>query len=337
MASSRFCTIRNLLIILLIFVNIDPAHPVIAQGDAASELMNLINELRAGLGLAPYTVDPELMALAQAHSTYQASIHTSTHQHSDGQDPPDLGVVENVAGGDIGYLEPQAAVYEIWADPVHMRTMVGYAAGSMGVGIADDGITVYYTLEVRPAETAAKIPDPSALVTTPVPLTSVPFVSLVTITPRSDGTIVHVVGYGQTLWAIALAYGVRIEQLRAWNNIPDGSNDIFAGQMLLVRPANLAPSTPTGDPGTMPEDSSPGPTLLNSSESEKTPSSPTQTVTTPDLAGAHPTSAETLVGNPSSISNPVSDTVSFIPVFAGISILVGCVLLAILFVPRKPA
>lgn len=116
-----------------------PAQPVTAQEDDVSGLLRLVNELRASSGLDPYSVDPGLMAFAQEHSEYQAAIHTSTHQHSDGRDPPDIGVVENVAGGDIGYLDPYAAVYEIWADPVHMRAMIGCPGGAMEVGVADDG------------------------------------------------------------------------------------------------------------------------------------------------------------------------------------------------------
>jgi len=138
-APSRFHPILSLLAVLMMIACIAPAHPVTAQEDDVSGLLRLVNELRASAGLEPYSVDPGLMALAQEHSEYQASIHTSTHQHSDVRDPPDIGVVENVAGGDIGYLEPYAAVYEIWADPVHMRAMTGYPAGAMGVGVADDG------------------------------------------------------------------------------------------------------------------------------------------------------------------------------------------------------
>jgi hypothetical protein len=64
------------------------------------------------------------------------------------------------------------------------------------------------------------------------------------MTPMPDGTIVHVVGYGQTLWAIAMAYGITVDQIRAWNNIPPDSNEIYAGQRLLVLPASLVTPHP---------------------------------------------------------------------------------------------
>lgn len=325
---------------LLSGVRFLPARPAAAQ-DQASELINLINDLRASSGLAPYTVDPGLMAMAQEHSEYQASIHKSTHQHSNGLGPRELGVVENVAGGTYGYVTPYNVVYDIWVDAGHRFTLVGYPAGAMGVGVADDGITTYYTLELRPSGAPLSSPPvggnpptsgTSATSSVQSPAgTPIPFVPLATTTPRPDGSIVHVVGYGQTLWAIALAYGVTVDQLRAWNNIPADSSAIYAGQKLLVRPPGLAPasSSPTS---TYP------PTL--DAAGAGTPNATLQ----PTLVKTHsPTplasSLETptpLVENPNQIEQPPAasawDTLTAgflksLPYLGGISLLVGLALL----------
>ena len=57
-----------------------------------------------------------------------------------------------------------------------------------------------------------------------------------------DGSVYHIVGYGQVLINIAAAYGVRPGDLAALNRItPD---KIYDGQKLLIRPS----STP-GPPG----------------------------------------------------------------------------------------
>lgn len=236
--------IRNRVLLLLLFCLLAttslPAH---AQ-DERSALIAEINGLRASYGLAPYSVDPSLMAMAQEHSEYQASIHRSTHEHSDGRGPMELGVVENVAGGTVGYVTAWNVVYDIWVDPGHLYTMTGYASGLMGVGVASDSETTYFTLEVIP--TGVRLASPPVPGQTYVPVTQPPppkATPLVTATPLSDGSIYHVVGYGQTLWSIATAYGVHVEQLRAWNNIAENDNAIYAGQRLLVRPANLAPPT----------------------------------------------------------------------------------------------
>ncbi len=274
--------------------------------------------------------------MAQEHSAYQASIHTSTHQHSDGSGPPDLGVVENVAGGDIGFITPQVAVYQIWVDAVHMKTMTGYEAGSMGVGVADDGETVYYTLEVRPSDSAATASNPSGAEPTQNPSTPIPLVPLATMTPDSDGATFHVVGYGQTLWAIALAYGIRIEQIRAWNNIPEDSTDIYAGQRLLVHLPGLASLTPTINSGTVQKDSATVLTLLNPVESTSTPS-PTAIPASPTAPALNPSGVEKQEGIPSvtDSSSPVSG--SQVLLIAGVSILVGFLLFIILLIMKKPA
>ena len=232
---------------LLCILSVLPASPAQAQSSQELDLIAEINALRASRGLAPYTVDAGLMAMACGHSQDQASISKSTHEHSDGRMPPELGVVENVAGGDLGYITPQTAIYDIWMpSPGHALTLVGFETGSIGVGIADDGVTAYYTRELRPgasssAEATPEVGDGgTATAYTPIAL-----VPLETAAPRPDGTVVHVVGYGQTLWSIAVAYGVTVDQIRAWNNIADGSTEIYAGQALLVRPASLVtPFTP---------------------------------------------------------------------------------------------
>jgi LysM repeat protein len=90
--------------------------------------------------------------------------------------------------------------------------------------------------------------------TTDPNFTPPPFVPLLTATPLPDGSIVHEVGPGESLWFIALSYGVKIEEIRQLNGLPEGSTDIYAGQKLIIRPAGAA------TPGTSEADT-PEPTL----------------------------------------------------------------------------
>ncbi len=129
----------------------------------------------------------------------------------------------------------------------HAGGMTGNAAGSAGAGIATNNGTDYITLNVRPqAQAATSTPAGSTPGSaTQPPGTAIPLAPLYTVTPYPDGTIVHIVGYGQTLWAIAIAYGVKIDDIRALNGLPEGSTDIYEGQKLIIRLPG--PGTPTWD------------------------------------------------------------------------------------------
>jgi LysM repeat protein len=212
-----------------------------AQGSTAYAIIEAVNALRLSRGLAPYEIDAGLMAYAQEHSDYQAAQHFSTHQHSDGTTSQQQGISENVASGDLCCLTPEFAVYTIWSDAIHMKTMVGFDSGYVGAGVADDGKTAYYTLNVRPGE-AGSAPSSSGGSAQNPASSPEPYVPLATVTPQADGSIIHVVGYGQSLWAIAIAYGVKIDEIRQWNNLPADSTTITSGQKLLIRKS--AVSTP---------------------------------------------------------------------------------------------
>jgi len=241
-------TIPLFLVLCLVIV---PYHSAHAQTFSASDLLAAVNALRAANGLAPYQADGGLMAYAQEHSEYQASIGTSTHTHSDGLRPQAYGVTENIAAGGSGFLTLDVIIYQIWADSLHMNTMVGYESGYAGVGIAVNGGTVYVTLDVRPGQSAATLAPSSGTQpsgsSAPVG-TSVALAPLITSTPDSNGALVHAVGYGQSLWSIAIAYGVKIDEIRALNGLVPGSTDIYAGQKLVIRQAGAASPVPSSEP-----------------------------------------------------------------------------------------
>lgn len=72
-----------------------------------------------------------------------------------------------------------------------------------------------------------------------------PIAPVVVSTPNPDGSIYHIVQYGQTLEMIADAYGVSITQIRTLNGIPEGVSDIYEGQRLVIRVALPPTMTPT--------------------------------------------------------------------------------------------
>jgi LysM repeat protein len=236
--------LRSLVVLMLLMTWVKPARPATAlSGSDPLAIITAVNVLRATQGLPPYVIDQGLMSYALEHSRYQASLHTATHQHSDGTTVWQHGMDENIAVGMLGYLTPEYAVYTIWSDAIHMKTMIGYATGSVGAGVSDDGADEYYTLDVRPGGGGAAAPTGGKVDPNATPTKIIPIVPLLTVTPRTDRWMIHTVGYGQSLWAVAIAYGVKMDQIRAWNSMAADSKDIYAGQKLyIIAPAKIWPT-----------------------------------------------------------------------------------------------
>lgn len=232
-----------------------------AQSESGYDIITQVNALRAAQGLEAYTVDSGLMAYAQQHSQYQADTQNSTHQHSDGSYAWGIGLNENIAVGSAGFMSPYIAVYQIWQDWVHLEPMIGYTSGQAGAGVAlgADG-NVYYTLNVRAGAPVAQ----STSVPQQTPLRSqvtAPFVPLITNTPNPEGVIIHIVGPGESLWGIAVSYGVTMDAIRGLNGMAASDTTIYEGQRLVIRtgvqalsptPTGAQPTTPTPPPSPTP-------------------------------------------------------------------------------------
>lgn len=231
---------------------------------SAAELIQLVNQLRAANGLPPYQVNRALMAAAQAHSEYQASIGSVTHTGAGGTRPRDRAVAagygggatvfisENIAGG--RGLTPQQAVQWWQGDSLHINTMLSSNYQDVGAGVAEADGVVYYTLDVGYVAGSAAPPPAEAPGGTAPPGGGAPTATAQVIipvqvaTPRPDGSIVHVVQPGQALWNIAAAYKVSLADLLALNGLKESSL-IYPGDKILVRAAQ-ATSTPSPTPTT---------------------------------------------------------------------------------------
>ena len=216
-----------------------------AQSETGYDVVAEVNALRASRGLEPYTIDSWIMDYAQQHTQYQADTTTSTHIHSDGSFAWDIGLSENVAAGTAGYITASIVVNQIWQDWGHLKPMIGYESGQAGAGVAlgADGNT-YYTLNVRPGSPIAQntpLPGQTAL---PSQVTA-PFIPLITNTPNPEGTIIHIVGPGETLWGIAVSYGVTIDDIRGLNSMAATDTTIYEGQRLVIRTNVQPPLAPT--------------------------------------------------------------------------------------------
>lgn len=242
-----------ILILVVMRLEVRRASASIAS---ASDVIQLVNQLRRANGLQPYQVNQALMAAAQAHSEYQAAQGNVTHNGQGGSRPRDravangygdgaaVSVSENIAGG-LNLSAPGAVTW--WqGDNLHLTTMLSPSYRDVGAGVAVSGDNIYYTLDVGYISGSA--PPPASEGTSPPSTstqgnpeaTAIAAASIKIATPRTDGAVVHVVEQGQVLWNISAAYKVSLAELMALNNLTDRSV-IYPGDKLLIHQAEATP------------------------------------------------------------------------------------------------
>lgn len=218
-----------------------------AQASSAMELFQVVNEMRASYGLAAYQLDANLTSIAQSHSDYMASILEYTHTRADGSGPGDYGITaENIGGG----LNATAhhVVYNQWSDTLHTNTIIGYSEAMAGVGATVKDGLVFYTLVVKRTGGFTNLANTQAAPgVTPGQATSLParLATVTLATAMVDGTLMHIIQPGETLWAIAISYGVTIADLAILNPGLSAENPLVRpGQKIIIR----AGFTPTVSP-----------------------------------------------------------------------------------------
>ena len=107
-----------------------------------------------------------------------------------------------------------------WSDADHMRGANNQWYAHCGVGISEYNGDVYYVFIAgytsnriyKPGATAL----PGQVLTAPISQVMFPVTKA---TPGADGRIIHTVKHGQTLWAIAIAYGTHILDIQRANGM----------------------------------------------------------------------------------------------------------------------
>ena len=260
------CLIGGLIGLLL------PTGGIQAQADIPSpyDVIDKVNEWRSSQGLALYEPDSNLMNAAQAHSDYQALLGDWTHTGPGGSDETDRAVAAGYGGGGTVLCDEAVAyankttpvdtiVYSMWSDYTHRDlVLLNSRYSHAGAGVVEKDGIIYYTLDVcvvsGSAPAAPSSPAPvggSATTGTAQPAASTPTegasgiqVPLVTVTPNEDGSVVHVVQAGQTMWDIAINYDMLVVDLATMNGISPSDPVVYIGQEIVVRFASTV--TPTG-------------------------------------------------------------------------------------------
>jgi len=212
-----------------------------SSGVTPFDLIAAMNTLRMSNGLPALIEDPIVNAVAQATAEIMAANEMSWHigdvrgrlaaaGYGGGAT---VWATENFAVGNIGIDE----IMVMWADPDHMRpaTVAAYCNVGAGVALSPNGM-YYYILQAAYTSTNScgeyNYPEGTTPQPNPNPVSQL-IAPVKLATPDADGKIYHVVAYGQSLWAIAVAYQITIRDLEVWNNISRDSA-IRVGQRLFI-------------------------------------------------------------------------------------------------------
>jgi opacity protein-like surface antigen len=319
-----------LLGLMLFSLSLD-SPPKSAQVEDAYQVIAAVNAFRTGQGLPALQIDNSLMAAAQAQSNYQASIQTVTHVGGDGSSASQRAIAygfgggaqvfvsENIAGGMTMTID--TAIFQYWQDDLHLHTMLNPAALFIGAGVATAGNYVYYTVDTgyyagaavssggqdtsSSGNTAADVPAaPSAPSVDP----------FIIATQAEDGSITHIVGYGQTLVGIANSYAVTVGDLLILNQMTLDTV-IYPEDEIIIQPAYTP--TITESPTT------PAPTDTPLPTETPTPGTPTARAT---LAPQN-----TLTATPTLTPSPIVISAGREPVVIGIVLAAMVILIAVIF------
>jgi len=250
-------------LMILLGLCLSDLSPVQAQSGTPAAVLTEINAYRAANGLGPLVENQYLNIAAQNHVNWMAETGQYSHIGAGGSTYTDrvlaagygegqgVRVTENWARGH--QMTAYEVVHEMWKPSgIHNSQMLTTSYNEFGAGVAldGDGMTVYVVVfgivtggDAAPVSTLPEgaTATPQGPTRTPVPISE----TITTATPNSDGSVIHVVKYGQPLAAIADAYEIPLVDLLAQNNLTENSV-IYPDQELLIVPASIPSPTPTG-------------------------------------------------------------------------------------------
>lgn len=257
------------------FVSLSSTH---AQAESAHnlqyqinayDLANAVNALRVAYGLTPYSINSILMFTAQNHADFMAATGQVTHSGPGGITltqrllaagyplAGDLSLggfrAENITSGNEGVVA-ESAINGWMGDAPHQNTMLSPNLTEIGAGVALANGRAYLVIDAARPIDAPNAPSEGTSVVgggTIVPAGEAPISPVILSTPNASGEVIHDVEYGQSLWRLAISYGVKIDDIKRLNGLFD--NSIYPGNKLLIKiepTPTLAPPTATVIPKT---------------------------------------------------------------------------------------
>jgi len=243
------------------------ATPIHAADPTADDLVAAVNAYRAANGYYTMNPHPLVYQAAQTHAQWIVDTGQGGHIGAGGSDET-MRVSWTGYGGGAEILCDENwssgstvndAVYGAWADWVHQEVMLnqwGNRYTDIGGGVASYGdgryVFILNVCKIVGQEASGEMPEAG----TPPPSGVLPTSDLsnyvfgvVNATPQADGTVVHIVQYGQTLLTIAGAYGITVEQLRELNGFAPDFTAIWPEDEIIIRQGTgaAAPTSPPVD------------------------------------------------------------------------------------------
>jgi hypothetical protein len=230
-----------------------PALAAPATQGSPGEVIAIINAYRAENGLPAYTENSLLTQLAQGQSDWLASQGTpgDVHAGPGGTRPRDRAAAAGYGNGQSFFVSeigkyaigetPQSAVDWWKQSPDHNPTMIASTYIEIGCGVSTDGNGRYYYICLTgyiAGGSSSSSGSASAPTTAQQPAAPV-MIPVTKAEPRADGSIVHIIRQGQTLWTVSAVYEIPLQQIIDLNGYTE-SQIIFPGDEVMVAPAGSA-------------------------------------------------------------------------------------------------
>ncbi len=266
------------------------------QHSSAAEVIAQVNALRAEHGLPAYQTNSILMKVCQDQSDYMASIGTYSDYDAQGRGS---GARALAAGyplaGDLsrgglisenvywGTNATAAQAISFWtSDAMHRIALFDTGFRDTGAGVTVVG-NAYFYCQIAALSTGGA---PQPYTPAPPSLPAIPAATIVVSTPNTDGSIVHVIHSGDTVGAIASAYGVPLADIYRLNNI-NANTIIYPGHKLIIQAAASATPIPPTPSRTRLPTATPWPS--------STPTDAPTSILTPTRAASVPNAGGTVV------------------------------------------
>ncbi|MBA4421186.1 MAG: hypothetical protein C0391_08555 [Anaerolinea sp.] len=225
------------------------------QAPSAYDLIVEVNSYRLSMGYYALNPDSLVITAAQGHADWIVATGQGGHIGAHGSDETMRVAWAGYGGGAAIQCDEAWAsgrtikdvVYTAWSDWEHQEVMLngwGNPYTDIGAGVADKGDGTYVFVVnicmIKGADSGSYLPSATRDPNATADLSNYIF-GVTKATPAADGSVIHIVKYGQTLATIAEAYGITINALRALNNMSADNTNIWPDQKLIIIKGNGTP------------------------------------------------------------------------------------------------